>query len=77
MVYVERDPRAVGVLGVRVAALPNSAMHPSIRRVYDFQQVIADGTRRPPVAIWDAGDILFRTVSKALEPGPGLSWMNS
>jgi hypothetical protein len=45
---------------VEVIAASSNAMHPSYRRVYDFQRVLAGFDGRTPVATWDAGDVLFQ-----------------
>jgi hypothetical protein len=46
--------------GVDVVALPANRVHPAIRRLRDFQTVIARWPEETAVAYWDAGDVLFQ-----------------
>lgn len=51
--------------GVTVTAIPHDGVCPALRRLGDFQQVVAHWPEDTPVAYWDAGDILFQA---PLEP---------
>ena len=46
--------------GVTVVAVPHNGVCPALRRLRDFQRVVADWPEDTPVAYWDAGDILFQ-----------------
>jgi hypothetical protein len=46
--------------GVEVVAIPDNGVSPALRRVHDFQAVIARWPAETPVAFWDAGDVLFQ-----------------
>jgi len=46
--------------GVRVIASPGNRVSPALRRLKDFQRVVADLPGETPVAYWDAGDVLFQ-----------------
>jgi hypothetical protein len=46
--------------GVEVAALPERGVVPAIRRLHDFQHIIAQWPDDTPVAYWDAGDVRFQ-----------------
>jgi hypothetical protein len=41
-------------------ALADNGVSPALRRVHDFQRVIARWPAETPVAYWDAGDVLFQ-----------------
>lgn len=43
-----------------VIALPGNGVSPALRRLHDFQRVIARWPADTPVAYWDAGDVLFQ-----------------
>jgi hypothetical protein len=45
--------------GVEVFVAPNDG-HPALRRLRDFQQVLASWPADSPVAYWDAGDVVFQ-----------------
>jgi hypothetical protein len=47
-------------LVARVFARPPGSLSPAIRRVSDFQHVLAQWSPTTPVALWDAGDVLFQ-----------------
>ncbi|MCA9227866.1 MAG: hypothetical protein KDA47_19735 [Planctomycetales bacterium] len=51
--------------GVSVRNLPENGVMPPIRRLLDFQTVLAEMPGDTPVAYWDAGDVIFQT---KLEP---------
>lgn len=51
--------------GVEVVSHPGSPVSPAIRRLRDFQAVIARWPEQTPVAYWDAGDVYFQA---RLEP---------
>ena len=46
--------------GVRVITIPGDGVNPGLRRLKDFQRVVADLPGDAPVAYWDAGDIFFQ-----------------
>jgi hypothetical protein len=46
--------------GVEVTAIPGNGVSPALRRLRDFQDVIARWPDDTPVAYWDAGDVLFQ-----------------
>jgi hypothetical protein len=46
--------------GVEVVAIPDNGVAVALRRVHDFQQVIARWPAETPVAYWDAGDVFFQ-----------------
>jgi hypothetical protein len=46
--------------GVEVVPLPDNGIMPPVRRLHDFQQVLARWPGETPVAYWDAGDVLFQ-----------------
>jgi hypothetical protein len=46
--------------GVEVVALADNGVSPALRRVHDFQDVLARWPEQTPVAYWDAGDVLFQ-----------------
>jgi hypothetical protein len=46
--------------GVEVVAIPDNGVSPALRRVHDFQRVMARWPAETPVAYWDAGDVLFQ-----------------
>jgi len=46
--------------GVTVLPVPHDGVCPALRRLRDFQQVVAAWPGETPVAYWDAGDILFQ-----------------
>jgi len=48
--------------GVEVVAIPDNGVSPALRRVHDFQGVLARWPAETPVAYWDAGDVLFQGV---------------
>jgi hypothetical protein len=52
--------------GVTVVALPANEVCPALRRLRDFQSVVADWPPDTPVAYWDAGDIFFQDRLDAL-----------
>ena len=54
------EVRRLAADGVEVVAFPNNGTSPAIRRLRDFQGVIARWPDETPVAYWDAGDILFQ-----------------
>ncbi|MGO9914875.1 MAG: glycosyltransferase family 2 protein [Isosphaeraceae bacterium] len=60
----ERDLLAA-LPGVEIVALPGNNVSPAIRRVRDFQAIVACWPDETPVAYWDAGDVLFQA---SLEP---------
>ena len=41
-------------------AVPDDGICPALRRLRDFQRVVADWPENTPVAYWDAGDVLFQ-----------------
>ena len=45
--------------GVTVVSAPNDG-HPSLRRLRDFQGILARWPEDTPVACWDAGDVIFQ-----------------
>ncbi len=45
---------------VEVVAIPENGVHPSIRRLHDFAEVVARWPEDTPVAHWDAGDVFFQ-----------------
>ena len=45
--------------GIKVVAMPDQGVSPALRRVHDFQGVLARWPAETPVAYWDAGDVLF------------------
>jgi hypothetical protein len=47
--------------GVDVVALPDNGVCPALRRLRDFQHVIARWPQDAPVAFWDAGDVQFQS----------------
>jgi hypothetical protein len=47
--------------GVTVLPIPSNGICPALRRLRDFQQVIAGWPEDTPVAYWDAGDVLFQS----------------
>ena len=57
--------RLAAVPGVEPVFLANDGDCPSIRRLRDFQDVVARWPGDTPVAHWDAGDIIFQS---SLEP---------
>jgi hypothetical protein len=46
--------------GIEVKAMPANGAAAALRRLRDFQDVIADWPQDTPVAFWDAGDVLFQ-----------------
>jgi hypothetical protein len=46
--------------GVEVVAIPDNGVSPALRRVHDFQGVLARWPAETSVAYWDAGDVLFQ-----------------
>jgi hypothetical protein len=46
--------------GVEAVTLPANGVVPAIRRLRDFQDVVARWPPETPAAYWDAGDILFQ-----------------
>ncbi|MGP0068636.1 MAG: glycosyltransferase family 2 protein [Isosphaeraceae bacterium] len=46
--------------GVEVVGIPGNSTTPCIRRVRDFEDVVARWPEETPVAYWDAGDVLFQ-----------------
>lgn len=46
--------------GVEVVALPVNGVMPPVRRLRDFQGVVAGWPSETPVAYWDAGDVIFQ-----------------
>ena len=46
--------------GVTVIAIPHDGVCPALRRLRDFQCVVAEWPEDTPVAYWDAGDVLFQ-----------------
>jgi hypothetical protein len=46
--------------GVTVIAIPHDGICPALRRLSDFQRVVAGWPADTPVAYWDAGDIRFQ-----------------
>jgi hypothetical protein len=61
-----RQRRALGQMRhVQVLGLPGGATSPAIRRLRDFQTVLATLDPTVPVAYWDAGDVWFQA---SLEP---------
>jgi hypothetical protein len=55
------EVRALAMLpNVRVVALPENGMSPPVRRLLDFQQVVAQLPAHTCVAYWDAGDVQFQ-----------------
>lgn len=57
-------PSEVGALagqpGVTVRAKPDSRVMPPVRRLLDFQEVVAGLPSDAPVAYWDAADVFFQ-----------------
>lgn len=49
------------VPGVELVALPANGVLPPIRRLHDFQTILARWPRQTPVAYWDAGDVVFQS----------------
>jgi hypothetical protein len=49
-----------GLPGVRLMALPDSAVMPPVRRLDDFQQAVGPLPGDMPVAYWDAADVFFQ-----------------
>jgi hypothetical protein len=47
--------------GVDVVAIADNGVCPALRRLRDFQDVIARWPDDTPIAYWDAGDILFQS----------------
>ncbi len=47
--------------GVEVVALADNGVCPALRRLRDFQDVIAAWPQNTPVAFWDAGDVQFQS----------------
>ena len=55
------EQRALARLpGVEALVLPNNGVNPAIRRLFDFQRVVAGLPPGTPVAHWDAGDVVFQ-----------------
>lgn len=46
--------------GVSVVAIPGNGVCPALRRLHDFQRLVASWPADTPVAYWDAGDVLFQ-----------------
>jgi hypothetical protein len=46
--------------GIEVVAIPDNGVSPALRRVHDFQDVLARWPEETPVAYWDAGDVIFQ-----------------
>jgi hypothetical protein len=46
--------------GVELLSLADNGVSPAIRRLLDFQSVLADWPEDTPVAYWDAGDVIFQ-----------------
>jgi hypothetical protein len=51
---------------VRVVGFPAGTTSPAIRRLYDFQAVMASLDPSSPVAYWDAGDVWFQAEVRPL-----------
>jgi hypothetical protein len=58
--YPSEVDRLAAQPGVTVLAFPGSPVCPALRRLKDFQRVIAGWPAETPVAYWDAGDIFFQ-----------------
>ena len=58
--YPSELERLTAQPGVTVVAIPGNGVCPALRRLRDFQQVVATWPADTPVAYWDAGDILFQ-----------------
>jgi hypothetical protein len=52
--------RLAAAPGVEAVHHSRSMVHPAIRRLHDFQNVIARWPEDTPVAYWDAGDVIFQ-----------------
>jgi hypothetical protein len=46
--------------GVEVVSLPVNGLMPPVRRLRDFQPILARWPAETPVAYWDAGDVVFQ-----------------
>ena len=46
--------------GLEVLGGPNNGSNPCIRRVREFEEIVARWPEQTPVAYWDAGDVLFQ-----------------
>ena len=46
--------------GVEVVAKPMNGVSSALRRLHDFQEIVAGWPPETPVAYWDAGDVLFQ-----------------
>jgi hypothetical protein len=55
----ERSVLARSTTGVEVVSAPNDG-HPAVRKLRDFQGVVARWPKETPVAYWDAGDVVFQ-----------------
>jgi hypothetical protein len=53
------EQRLLEQSGVEVVSAPRDG-HPAVRRLRDFQGVVARWPKDTPVAYWDAGDVLFQ-----------------
>ncbi|HEV3167859.1 MAG TPA: glycosyltransferase family 2 protein [Isosphaeraceae bacterium] len=49
-----------GLAGVEVVSIPTNGVHPAVRRLREFQQVLDRWPDETPVAYWDAGDVFFQ-----------------
>jgi hypothetical protein len=47
--------------GVELIPLPANGILPPVRRLRDFQKILACWPPRTPVAYWDAGDVVFQS----------------
>jgi hypothetical protein len=46
--------------GLEVLARPENGVSSALRRLHDFQDIVASWPEDTPVAYWDAGDVLFQ-----------------
>jgi hypothetical protein len=58
--YPSERARLAALPGVEVVVLPTTRTLPPIRRLRDFQDVVAGWPVETPVAYWDAGDVVFQ-----------------
>jgi hypothetical protein len=58
--YPSEQARLAALPSVTVVPRPRARALPPVRRLRDFQEVLAGWPRDTPVAYWDAGDVLFQ-----------------
>jgi RimJ/RimL family protein N-acetyltransferase len=63
--YPSEQRVLAGLPGIEVVPLAVNGVMPPVRRLSDFQPLVASWPEETPVAYWDAGDVLFQS---QLEP---------